>query len=210
MQYLFNEGINAVVPDNQFGKRNPVFSDSDFYKKHKALRKKMRKDQHGRDKAFHSSVFSVNLDSNSCICPAGKETLFLGDDFDGARGVYSRFLQGRLRISSPESLAMSLLPEVLLRFQQQFPKIELDIQVSGRLVSLVEEGIDVALRVGKQEDSSLIERLLMPCGLHACASPEYLEKHGKPEHPSELETHSCLIYSQTPNPDTWLFRDDQR
>ena len=178
MQYLFNEDINAVVPDNQFGKRNPVFSDSDFYKKHKALRKKMRKDQHGRDKAFHSSVFSVNLDSNSCICPAGKETLFLGDDFDGARGVYSRFLQGRLRISAPESL--------------------------------VEEGIDVALRVGKQEDSSLIERLLMPCGLHACASPEYLEKHGKPEHPSELETHSCLIYSQTPNPDTWLFRDDQR
>ena len=118
-------------------------------------------------------------------------------------------LQGRLRISAPESLAMSLLPDVLLRFQQQFPKIELDIRVSGRLVNLVEEGIDVALRVGKQEDSSLIERLLMPCGLHACASPEYLEKHGKPEHPNELETHNCLIYSQRPNPDTWLFRDDQ-
>ena len=118
-------------------------------------------------------------------------------------------LQGRLRISAPESLAMSLLPDVLLRFQQQFPKIELDIRVSGRLVNLVEEGIDVALRVGKQEDSSLIERLLMPCGLHACASPEYLEKHGKPEHPNELETHNCLIYSQRPNPDTWLFSDDQ-
>ena len=117
--------------------------------------------------------------------------------------------QGRLRILSPESLAMSLLPEVLLRFQQQFPKIELDIHVSGRLVNLVDEGIDVALRVGKQEDSSLIERLLMPCGLHACASPEYLQKHGKPEHPGELETHNCLIYSQRPNPDTWLFRDDQ-
>ena len=117
--------------------------------------------------------------------------------------------QGRLRILSPESLAMSLLPEVLQRFQQQFPKIELDIHVSGRFVNLVEEGIDVALRVGKQEDSSLIERLLMPCGLHACASPEYLKKHGKPEHPNELETHNCLIYSQSPNPDTWLFRDEQ-
>lgn len=117
--------------------------------------------------------------------------------------------QGRLRILSPESLAVSLLPEVLLRFQQKFPKIELDIHVSGRLVNLVEEGIDVALRVGKQEDSSLIERLLMPCGLHACASPEYLKKHGKPAHPSELETYNCLIYSQRPNPDTWLFRDHQ-
>ena len=117
--------------------------------------------------------------------------------------------QGRLRILSPESLAISLLPEVLLRFQQKFPKIELDIHVSGRLVNLVEEGIDVALRVGELEDSSLISRLLMPCGLHACASPEYLKKYGKPEHPSELETHNCLIYSQLPNPDNWLFRDDQ-
>lgn len=117
--------------------------------------------------------------------------------------------QGRLRILVPESLAISLLPEILPSFQQQFPKIELDIHVSGRLVNLVEEGIDVALRVGKQEDSSLVTRLLMPCGLHACASPEYLKKHGKPEHPSELETHNCLIYSQRPNPDNWLFRDEQ-
>lgn len=117
--------------------------------------------------------------------------------------------QGRLRVLAPESLAISLLPEVLLRFQQQFPKIELDIHVSGRLVDLVEEGIDVAVRVGKQEDSSLIEQLLMPCGLHVCASPEYLKKNGKPAHPSELETHNCLIYSQRPNPDTWLFRDEE-
>ena len=117
--------------------------------------------------------------------------------------------QGRLRISAPESLAMSLLPEVLLGFQQQFPKIELDIHVSGRLVDLVEEGIDVALRVGKLEDSSLIARLLMPCGFHVCASPEYLKKHGKPKHPRELETHNCLIYSQSSHLDNWLFRDDK-
>ena len=116
---------------------------------------------------------------------------------------------GRLRISVPESLAMSLLPEVLLSFQQRFPKIELDIHVSGRLVDLVAEGIDVALRVGDLEDSSLIARLLMPCSFHACASPEYLKKHGKPKHPGELETHNCLIYSQTPHPDNWLFRGDK-
>lgn len=117
--------------------------------------------------------------------------------------------QGRLRISAPESLAMSLLSEVLLSFQQQFPRIELDIHVTGRLVDLVEEGIDVALRVGKLEDSSLMARHLMPCSFHACASSEYLKQHGKPEHPSELKTHNCLIYSQAPQPDNWLFRDDK-
>ena len=120
--------------------------------------------------------------------------------------------QGRLRILSPESLATSLLPELLLSFQQKFPGIELDIHVSGRVLDLVEEGIDVAFRVeeiGELEGSNLIVRLLMPCGLHACASPEYLKKHGKPEHPDELESHNCLIYSQRPNPGNWLFRDEQ-
>ena len=117
--------------------------------------------------------------------------------------------QGRLRISAPESLAISLLPEVLLSFQQQFPRIELDIRISGRMVDLVEEGIDVALRVGELEDSSLIARLLMPCSFHACASPEYLKKHGMPTHPRELEAHNCLIYSQAPHPDNWLFSDNQ-
>jgi len=117
--------------------------------------------------------------------------------------------QGRLRISAPESLAMSLLPEMLMDFQQKFPKIELDIRISGRLVDLVEEGIDVAIRVGKLDDSSMMARRLMPCSFHACASPEYLKKHGKPKHPSELKEHNCLIYSQAPHPDNWLFKDEQ-
>ncbi len=117
--------------------------------------------------------------------------------------------QGRLRISAPESLAMSLLPDVLLNFQQKFPKIELDIHISGRLVDLVEEGVDVALRVGKLEDSSLIARLLMPCGFHVCASPEYFRKYGKPKHPSELEAYNCLVYSKSSHRDNWGFRDDQ-
>jgi transposase len=91
MQYLFDEKINAVVPDNQFRKRNPVFSDSDFYKKHKELRKNTRKDKAKTNMAMHSSKFKVSFDSNTCICPAGKELRFLGDDYEGVKGVYSRF-----------------------------------------------------------------------------------------------------------------------
>ena len=93
---------------------------------------------------------------------------------------------GRLRISAPESLAMSLLPEVLPHFRQAFPKLELDIRITGRFVDLVEEGIDVALRVGTLDDSSLIARKLMPCRFHICASPDYLNRHGRPKHPNEL------------------------
>lgn len=116
--------------------------------------------------------------------------------------------QGRLRISAPESLAMSLLPEALLSFQQHYPKVELDVRISGRFVDLVEEGIDVALRVGELEDSSLIARLLMPCRFYACASPDYLEKHDTPRHPDELSEHNCLVYSQSPRSNTWTFKDE--
>jgi DNA-binding transcriptional LysR family regulator len=104
---------------------------------------------------------------------------------------------------------MSLLPEVLLGFQQQFPGIELDVRISGRFVDLIEEGIDVALRVGELEDSSLMARLLMPCSFHACASADYLKKHGAPEHPDDLRSHNCLIYSQAHNSDHWFFKDQQ-
>lgn len=115
--------------------------------------------------------------------------------------------QGRLRVSVPESLAMSLLPETLLSFQQQCPKLELDISVSGRFVDLVAEGIDVALRVGKLDDSSLIARRLMPCKFHVCVSPDYSRRHDVPDHPDDLGEHNCLVYSQSPKSDTWVFKE---
>jgi len=115
--------------------------------------------------------------------------------------------QGMLRISAPESLAISLLPEALLEFQQRFPKVELDIRISGRFVDLVEEGIDVALRVGELEDSSMIARRLMDCRFYVCASPDYWKRHGMPEHPNDLRNHNCLIYSQSPRADAWVFND---
>ena len=117
--------------------------------------------------------------------------------------------QGRLRISAPESLAVSLLPQVLLRFQHDHPKLELDIRITGRFVDLLEEGVDVALRVGSLDDSSLVARLLMLCSFHVCASPDYLRENGIPKHPDELGMHNCLIYSQAHKSDIWSFQDSK-
>ncbi|RDH87659.1 MAG: LysR family transcriptional regulator [endosymbiont of Escarpia spicata] len=115
--------------------------------------------------------------------------------------------QGTLRITAPESLAASMLPDALLGFQQRFPKVELDVRISGRFVDLVEEGIDVALRVGELEDSSMIARRLLYCHFQVYGSPEYWKRHGIPSHPDELRTYNCLIYTQSPKPDTWNFKD---
>ncbi|MCP3688184.1 MAG: transposase, partial [Gammaproteobacteria bacterium] len=73
MEYIFKENIDAVIPDNQFRKRNPVFAESDHYNKHKELRKKTRRDSSKKEAVIPSSEFAVDLDSNTCICPAGKE-----------------------------------------------------------------------------------------------------------------------------------------
>lgn len=115
--------------------------------------------------------------------------------------------QGTLRITAPESLAASMLPDALLGFQQRFPKVKLDVRVSGRFVDLVEEGIDVAIRVGELEDSTMIARRLLYCHFQVYGSPEYWKRHGIPNHPDELRTYNCLIYSQSPKPDTWVFKE---
>ena len=95
LQYLFDEKVDAVMPDQQFRKRNPVFAESETYNKHKALRKKTRKDKAKGSGAIQSTAFSVNLEMETCICPGGKELMYLGNDFEGSRGTYSRF-QGEL------------------------------------------------------------------------------------------------------------------
>ena len=96
MAYLFEENINAVVPDNQFRKRNPVFAESTLYNQHKEHRKKTRKDRSQGKGVIPSSNFAVNFDSNTCICPAGKEMLYQGNEFEGVSGEYTRF-RGRLK-----------------------------------------------------------------------------------------------------------------
>ena len=96
MAYLFEKNINAVVPDNQFRKRNPVFAESTLYNQHKEHRKNTRKDRSQGKSVIPSRDFAVNFDSNTCICPAGKEMLYQGNEFKGVSGKYTRF-RGRLK-----------------------------------------------------------------------------------------------------------------
>ncbi len=78
---------------------------------------------------------------------------------------------------------------------QLHPKIEIDLNLNDRELDLVDEGFDLAIRVGELQDSSLIARKLAVVGFAVCASPAYLERHGLPQHPSELVGHEVLVYS---------------
>jgi len=114
--------------------------------------------------------------------------------------------RGRIRLTVPQSLVISNAGAVLLKFQDEYPNIELEIIASGSVQNLFDDGIDLALRIGQLEDSTLVCRKLSECMFQAVASPKYIHQYGKPEHPSELTSHNCLIYASSRLGRNWPFR----
>jgi DNA-binding transcriptional LysR family regulator len=115
--------------------------------------------------------------------------------------------RGRLRVTAPVSFGAIQLAPVLVDFARQFPQIELDVSFSDRVVSLVDEGFDVAIRIGSPADSSLIARHLCEARIVVCASQAYLQEHQVPSVPSDLKSHDCIIDTNFREPGVWAFRE---
>jgi DNA-binding transcriptional LysR family regulator len=118
------------------------------------------------------------------------------DDLRDAEAMLSsttRAPRGRLRVSVPTIGYRFLLP-VIPAFRQRYPDIDLDIDFNDRLVDIVEEGLDAAIRSGPLTDSSLMARRLGQFRFVLCASPSYLERNGAPQSPKDLERHDCLRF----------------
>jgi len=114
--------------------------------------------------------------------------------------------RGRVRITVPQSLIISSAGKVLLDFQDRYPEIALEIIASGKSEDIIDEGIDLALRIGQFEDSTLICRKLSECVFQIVASPQYVSQYGKPETPIDLTHHNCLIYASSKSSSHWPFR----
>ncbi len=121
------------------------------------------------------------------------------------RGVPS----GVLTIGAQENFACSQLSAALPRFLKRYPNLKLHFQLSGKIVNLLEKGLDITVRIGKLEDSNLIARLICKIDLLVCATPEYWNKYGRPKHPSELAHHNCLLYSLAPTGNNWSFTSSE-
>jgi len=114
--------------------------------------------------------------------------------------------RGRLRVNAPLSFGLLHLAPAIADFMQRHPAIEIDIDLNDRYVDLIDEGYDMAVRIGRLRDSSLIARRLAPNRRVICASPAYLEQHGTPETPEDLTKHCCLLYTNVPTAEQWQFR----
>ena len=136
-----------------------------------------------------------------------RTVLALAELEDAEREVAEHTAQprGHLRVSAPTFYGAEILSRHLAEFQRRFPDISLELRLENRLVDLVEERFDVALRMSAPRDSSLVMRHLADIPLRVCASPDYLARHGKPETPEDLRDHDCLLYLLVPRPHEWTF-----
>lgn len=112
---------------------------------------------------------------------------------------------GRLRVNVPVSFGQLHLAPLWPAFMALHPGVELDITLSDRQVDLVDEGYDLAVRIARLEPSSLVSRPLTSTRMVLCASPGYLERHGRPSHPADLARHAVIGYSLFATGDVWEF-----
>jgi DNA-binding transcriptional LysR family regulator len=117
-------------------------------------------------------------------------------------------LRGKIRLALPLSFGVRHMCKPIAAFSKLHPKVEFDLNLNDRRIDLIEEGADLALRIGRLQDSSLIAKRLFDAHAVVCASPHYLSVHGAPESPEDLQTHDCLVYSNLPDPNQWSYVDD--
>lgn len=119
-------------------------------------------------------------------------------DLDEANQLVSRLQsmpRGRLRVNAPLSFGIGHLAQSIPAFLERYPEIELEMGMTDRYVDLVEEGWDVAVRIGRLADSSLIVRRLASVRIVVAAAPAYLDRKGVPVHPQDLGEHDCLTHN---------------
>lgn len=114
--------------------------------------------------------------------------------------------RGVLRVNAPMSFGFRHIAPALGPFMRQHPAVRIELTLTDRLVNLVEDNVDVAIRIGDLRDSSLIARKLATCRMMLVASPGYIKRHGAPKRPSDINNHVRLFYTLWLNGDEWRFR----
>lgn len=111
--------------------------------------------------------------------------------------------RGRVRVTAPVDLAMRHLGTIVARFIDMTPDINIEIDASDRIVDLIEEGYDIAIRFGTLPESTLIARKLCTIGAVLCAAPSYLERRGMPKTIDDLEDASRVLFTPSPRTQSW-------
>ncbi len=128
------------------------------------------------------------------------------EEMEAAVTHLQREPRGVLKISSPPVLGATQIAPALTEYLKIYPDLQVEMILKGGQVDLIDEGVDIAIYLGSISDTSLVARKLATSALIICASPEYLEQHGEPHDPEDLEDHSCLVNWAIPPFNKWRFK----
>ena len=123
-------------------------------------------------------------------------------------GQYNNEPQGVVRISVPKAVGRHVIHPYMASFLTQYPKVDVQLQLDDRYIDLIEDDIDIAIRITDQPPPGLMGRRLFSIDHLLCATPQYLERQGVPEHPHDLKQHCCIVLGEEPNDAIWKFRKD--
>jgi len=124
---------------------------------------------------------------------------------EAALGRLQSGLAGTLHVNASIALGQIFVTPLVLKFQSQYPALGVELSLIDRYIDLVEEGVDVAVRIGQLPDSNLVARRLGSTRRVLVATPAYLAAHGTPERPEDLVHHNCLLYAYLSSGNEWLF-----
>jgi len=145
---------------------------------------------------LHRTTRRVSLsEAGQEALPRLRQMLELAADLQAVSGARRAEPTGKLRITTSLSFAVSCLTEALVDFQQQHPRIELELLTVDRAVDLVAERIDLAVRITNRLDDGVVARRLASCRSVLCASPAYLRRRGRPKTPEDLQSHDCITHA---------------
>jgi DNA-binding transcriptional LysR family regulator len=136
---------------------------------------------------------------------ASKRILEQVEDAERAvMGVY-KDPKGRLTVTAPIVLGRVHMTPIIAGFLAEYPEIDVKLILADRLLDLLENNVDVALRIGELEDSSLIASRIGTARRVTCASPAYLDRKGRPQKPKDLSEHVCVTFDNLASPESWRF-----
>jgi DNA-binding transcriptional LysR family regulator len=118
--------------------------------------------------------------------------------------------RGPIRLGVPLSYGLQVLTPWLLEFSKLYPAIELTIDLSDEKANLIEQGLDLSIRITSLLQPGDVVRKLADCPMVTFASPKYLSQHGTPQRPHDLEQHECLVYSNAPTLAQWIFQEGKK